>query len=307
MMSHPRYILPLLCLLLLASIGAGAQELNCKVTVDAARIGTANASTFTTLQTALTDYINTRKWTSAQVSPGERIDCNMFLTIKSYDDTRAVADLQISSSRPVYNSSYVTTVLNFKDTKVDFDYREGDPLIANENSIESNLIAVIDFYCYLILALDFDTFSPHGGDPWYARATQIVQMAQSSTGESGWKAFEDTKNRSAVLTAFTDPSGEGLRDMLYTYHRRGLDEMALSPDKARARITDSLEALEALHSARPMSVALSMIHDAKMDELVNLYTKAPDAERKKAAKLLETIYPSDNSRIDMIRRGTNKQ
>ena len=174
-----------------------AQELNCQVTVDYSQVGGTNTSVFETLKEAISEYVNTRKWTPAQISPNEKIECKLFFSIKEYNDDKMVGDLQVQSSRPVYNSSYTTTLINFKDTKVEFEYREGEPLIFSENSMESNLTAIIDFYVYLILAMDFDSFSPRGGEPFFKELQRVVQMAQSS-GESGWKAFEDTKNRSAV-------------------------------------------------------------------------------------------------------------
>ena len=214
-------------------------------------------------------------------------------------------DLQVQSSRPVYNSSYTTTLLNFKDNKLEFDYQEGEPLIFSENSMESNLTAIINFYVYLILGMDFDSFSPRGGDPYYQLARNVVQMAQSS-GESGWKAFEDNRNRNAVLNTFTEQSTAGLRDLLYEYHRTGLDEMSMSPDKGRAKITSTLDYVKSVYETQPMAVGVSMFKDAKLDELVNLYTKAPEEERKRVYELLYSIYPTETQRLDMIKRGVNK-
>ena len=282
-----------------------AQELNCQVTVDYSQVGGTNTSVFETRKEAISEYGNTRKWTPAQISPNEKIECKLFFSIKEYNDDKMVGDLQVQSSRPVYNSSYTTTLINFKDTKVEFEYREGEPLIFSENSMESNLTAIIDFYVYLILAMDFDSFSPRGGEPFFKELQRVVQMAQSS-GESGWKAFEDTKNRSAVLSAFTDPATSKLRDLTYQYHRKGLDEMSVSPAKGRATITESLNVLKEVFSQSPMSVGLSMFKDAKLDELVNLYTKSPQNERTGVYELLYSIYPVETTRLDMIKRGVNK-
>lgn len=298
-------VLLLSVLAMFSFLGVYAQELNCQVTVDYSQVGGTNTSVFETLQSAISDYVNTRKWTPAQISPNEKIECKLFFTIKEYNDDRMVGDLQVQSSRPVYNSSYTTTLINFKDTKVEFEYREGEPLIFSENSMESNLTAIIDFYVYLILAMDFDSFSPRGGEQFYRELQRVVQMAQSS-GESGWKAFEDTKNRSAVLSAFTDPATSKLRDLIYRYHRKGLDEMSVSPAKGRAVITESLDVLKEVFSQSPMSVGLSMFKDAKLDELVNLYTKSPQNEREGAYETLYSIYPVETTRLEMIKRGVNK-
>lgn len=286
-------------------LGLGAQELNCEVTVDFSQVNGTNTAVFETLREAISDYINTRKWTQAQFSPAEKIDCKFYLTVKQFDDPKITGDLQIQSSRPVYNSSYTTTLLNFKDTKIEFEYNQGEPLIFSENTMESNLTAIINFYVYLILALDFDSFSPHGGDPMLRAAENVVQMAQS-TAESGWKAFEDNKNRSAVLSSLTDPSTSALRDLSYTYHRTGLDEMSVSPDKGRQRITASLDIIADIYKSQPMSVGLSMFKDTKFDELVNIYSKAPATERDKVYNLLQPIYPTETKRLEMIKKGAEK-
>ncbi len=279
---------------------AQAQELVCAVEVNSSQIEGTNKSVFETLQTSITEYINTRKWTTATFSPNERIECRMFFTVKSYEDDRIKGDLQVQLSRPVYNSTYTTTLFNFKDTKIDFEYREGDQLIFNENSMESNLTAILNFYAYLFLALDFDSFSLNGGQPYYERAANVVQMAQSS-GEIGWKAFEDTKNRAALLAAFTESNTSGIRNLLYNYHRRGLDEMVTSPDKGRATITESLQEIAKIYKNAPMSVALSLFRDTKLDELVNIYSKAPQTEREKVFDLLSPIYPADSERLNKIK------
>lgn len=276
-----------------------AQELNCTVEVNASQLS-ANEQTFETLQQAINDYMNTTKFTGAHFSPNEKIECRLFLTVTEYSDGVVKGDLQIQSSRPVYNSSYTTTLLNFKDNKIEFEYREHEPLIFTENTIENNLTALLNYYAYLILALDFDSFSPRGGDPYFERLQSIVQMAQS-LGEVGWKTFEDSRNRAAVLAAFTDPNTAPMRDLYYRYHRRGLDEMSVSPDKGRATITDALQNLEKIRESAPMSVGLSMWRDAKLDELVNVYSKGTQTERDGVYKLLMDLYPAEHTRLDNIK------
>lgn len=285
---------------LLPILPAAAQELNCTVEINSDQVSGSNKSMFETLQNAINDYFNTTTFTNAKFSPNEKIECRFFLTIKELNDDKYTGDIQIQSSRPVYNTSYTTTLINFKDSKVEFTYQEGEPLIFSENSMESQLTAILNFYAYLILAVDFDSFSPRGGQPFFDRLAQIVQMAQSS-GETGWRQFEDTKNRSAVLSAFTDQTTSGLRDLLYEYHRKGLDEMSVSPDKGRAGITNSLDYLQKVHQVNPMSVGLSMFKDAKLDELVNVYSKAPQTERQRVFDLLTSIYPTEQDRLNKIK------
>lgn len=294
-----RYILVVLAAL--AGVGmACAQELKCDVEINSTQIQNTSKEVFTTLQQAIADYMNTTKWTDAQFSANEKIECRMYLTIKSYTDNLMSGDLQVQSSRPVYNSSYTTTVLNFKDTKIEFTYQENEPLIYSETTMESNLTAILNFYAFMIIGLDFDTFSLKGGDPYYEKAANVVRMAQSN-GESGWKAFEDTKNRSAVLSAFTEGNTSGIRNIFYNYHRRGLDEMALSVDKGRAMVTQTLEMLAKVFEVAPMSVCLSMWKDAKLDEIVNIYSKAGQTEKDKVYDLLYPLYPTEQTRLIKIK------
>ncbi len=282
-----------------------AQELNCTVEINSQQIQGTNNQVFQTLQGAISDYMNTTKFSEAQIATNEKIECKLFFTIKEYNDDIMIGDLQIQSTRPVYNSSYTTTLINFKDATIEFSYRENEPLVFSENSMESNLTAILNFYAYLILAVDFDTFSPKGGDAFYERADNIVQMAQSS-GETGWKAFDDTKNRSAVLSAFTEPNTAMIRELLYKYHRTGLDEMALSPDKGRAAITKTIETIKNIYDVAPMSVILSMFKDAKLDELVNIYSKSNSTERDQVYEWLYPVYPTELDRLEKIKTGKIK-
>lgn len=293
----------ILFFILISSVYSFAQELNCRVEVNTSQLEGTNKSVFETLQTAINEYVNTNKWTDMQFSPNERIECTMFFNITDYNesDGKMAGTLQVQSIRPVYNSSYTTTLLNFRDSKIDFTYQENEPLVYNETNMESQLTQIINFYVYLILALDFDSFSLHGGDPYFEKLSMIVQQAQSS-GESGWKAFEDNKNRSAILSAYTDPSTRKLRDLTYIYHLQGLDQMSVSPDKGRKAIDGSLDILADVQKVSPLSVGLSLFRDAKLDELVNVYSKAGVEERNHAANLLSSLYPTDSDRIKKIKQ-----
>ena len=172
--------------------------------------------------------------------------------------------------------------------------------------MQSNLTAILNFYAYMIIALDFDTFSLNGGTPYYEKAARIVKLAQSS-GETGWKAFEDTKNRSAVLSAYTDKATSDIRELMYKYHRLGLDQMSVSVDKGRAVITESLSLLKKVYDAAPMSVCLSMFRDAKLDELVNIYSKASLTEKQSVYDVLNPIFPTEGKRLDKIRKEDTEQ
>lgn len=299
-----RKILSLLIFALMAASGA-AQELNCHVEVNSDKITGTNKSVFTTLQEAITSYMNDTKFTAAQYSPIEKIECTLFFTIKEYDGDKMTGDIQVQATRPAYNASYTTNLINFRDSKVEFTYSEGEPLTFNETNMESQLTAILNFYAYMIIAIDTDSFAPRGGEAAWDRVKTIVQQAQSS-GETGWRTFDDNKNRAAVLGAYTDPSTQQLRDMVYKYHREGIDQMSVSPDKGRAAITESLETLKNIYNVAPMSVGLSMFRDSKLDELVNVYTKGSQEERDRVVEILSSLYPTDQDRIQKIKEGKNK-
>ncbi len=291
--------------MLIFALPLGAQELNCTVEINSDQVSGTNKSVFTTLQEAMNEYMNTTKFTNAQFATNEKIECRLFFTIKEYSDNTMKGTLQVQSTRPVYNTSYTTTLINFQDSKIEFDYQENEPLTFNMTNWESQVTGILNFYAYLILAIDFDSFSSRGGSQFYEMCNQVVQQAQSA-GETGWKAFEDNKNRASVLSAWTDPGTAVIRDLYYDYHRLGLDEMSVSPDKGRAKITSTLENLQKVYNSSPMSVALSMFRDAKLDELVNIYTKGSVTEREKVVDILSPIYPTDTDRITKIKNGTNK-
>jgi len=277
-------------------------ELYCEVEVNSQKVEQTNKEVFTALKNAISDYMNTTKWTDAQFASNEKIRCKLYLTISSWDNSnnKMSGDLQIQSQRPVYNSSYTTTIINFKDTKIDFTYEENQQLIYNEVSMEDNLTAILNFYAFLILGMDFDTFSLNGGAPYYEKAANVVRLAQG-TAETGWKAFEDAKNRSGIISVFTESTTSGVHELLYNYHRLGLDQMVVSVDKGRQTITKSLDVIKKIYDAAPMSVALSMFRDAKLDELVNIYSKAGTSEKEEVYETLYPVYPSEQERLNKIK------
>ena len=281
-------------------------ELNCEVEVNSSKINNANKDIFNDLKQAVNDYMNTTKWTNAIFSTNEKIYCKLLITLDSWDDATGLmkGDLQIQSQRPVYNSSYTTALINFKDTKVNFNYEIGQQLVYSELEMRDNLTAILNFWAYMIIAIDFDSFELNGGDPYYDRAAEIVRLAQSSN-ESGWKAFEDNTNRSAVLSAYTDKGTSPIRQILYDYHRMGLDQMVVTVDKGRSAITHTLENLAKIYDVTPMSVCLTMFKDAKLDELINIYSKANMSEKETVYEMLYQVYPSETTRLDQIKKTEN--
>lgn len=281
-------------------LGSAAQELKCRVEVNTQQLQNTSTETFKTLADAITSYMNDTKFTQAQIASNERIECSLLFTIAEYEDNVAKGDLQIQVTRPIYNASITTPLLNWRDTKIEFSYTQGEPLVYNEQTMTSNLTAILDYYAFLIMAVDFDSFAQRGGEDLFQHLATIVQRAQSA-GETGWKAFEDNRNRSAVLSAFTDPSTAALRDLVYAYHRKGLDEMAVSPDKGRAAITEALGTLREIYDRDPMNVALTLFHDTKLDELTNIYSVCRPEEKETVVKLISDLYPTDNDAVDRIK------
>lgn len=295
--------IPILLLLVTSHIDIQAQELNCQVTINIDQVqDQVDEEMFNTLQQSVTEYMNDRKWSNAQISIAERINCAIYITIKSIEDSRYVGDIQIQASRPVYNTSYTTTTFNFKDSEFSFTYQEYEPLVYNDNMFENNLTCVLNFYAYLILGIDFDTFSPRGGDVFFRKAETFAIMGQSSQ-EAGWQTFGSSRNRSAIIASFTEERLAPYREMMYKYHRLGLDQMSMSPDKGRKVITQALQTLKEVYSTNSMSVLLPIFSDSKLDELVNLYSEAPQQEREDVYKLLSGIYPTEGQRLQQLRKG----
>ena len=282
-----------------------AQELNARITVNGDQVATTDQSIFTTLQNSLTEFVNTQKWTDATFSTNERIDCSMSIIVTEMDDTNFTSEIQVQARRPVYDSSYTTTIFNFRDQDLDFEYTLGETLDYNIYSLDNNLVATVVFYIYVILAMDFDSFALQGGSTYIQRAQEIVTMAQSQSSWSGWKAFESNQNRHALVTALQDNSSEAFRSLWYTYHRKGLDEMAANPDRGRTTIIEALPALQEVKSMRPTSVLLQMFSDSKLDEIIAIYTKATSQEKQDGYKLLSNVYPAQSSKLEDLKKTTN--
>jgi hypothetical protein len=279
-----------------------AQELNARITVNSDKVQGTNKQVFTTLQNALTEFVNNRKWTDATFNTNERIECSMTLIINEQSDNSFKGEIQIQARRPAYNSSYTTSLLNFRDQEADFEYTEFEPLEYAGNTLNNNLVATVVFYVYLILGLDFDSYSPLGGASFIQQAQQVVSLAQSQASWPGWKAFDSNRNRHAVITALTDNTSEAFRQMWYTYHRKGLDEMSANPDRGRTTILSALPALEQIKSTRPTSVILQMFSDAKLDEVAGIYSKATTQEKQEGLKMLSSLFPTQTSRLEALKR-----
>ncbi|MDR2919083.1 MAG: DUF4835 family protein [Tannerella sp.] len=285
----------------ITTIQAQSSELNARITINGEKIQGTNTQIFTTLQTALNEFVNNKKWTNTTFALNERIDCSFTIILNELTDNAFKGEIQIQARRPVYNSTYTTTVFNFRDTQFDFEYTEFEPLEYTENSLNSNLTATIVYYIYIILGFDFDSFSPKGGSPFFQQAQQIVTLAQANSSWSGWKAFDSDRNRHALITAITENQGESFRQFWYDYHRKGLDEMAGNADRGRMNIIEILPTLTEYKKARPNSVLLQFFADSKLDEVVVVYSKATQREKQEGYDLLSNLFPAQSSRLSALK------
>lgn len=293
----------MILLLVAVVLKSTAQELNCKFTVNYSQIQGTSTQVFTTLENALMEFINTRRWTQAQYEVNERIRCSMNLTVKEYneEDGRWKCELIVQSARPVWQSGYQTVVFSFKDTDVAFNYREFDPLQLRDNVIDSNLTAVIAYYAYMIIGLDMDTMAPQGGTEVFRAAEDIVTAAQN-LGETGWKAFDSSRNRYALVSDYLEDGMTPLRKLMYGYHRTGMDELSVNVTRARAVITSMLSGLKEAQQNKPMSALPGLFTEIKKDELINLYSRAAMKEKEEICELLSSVNPSLTTEWEKIKQ-----
>jgi len=293
----------IITLLILKLTSVEAQEFRCMIQVQAPGIQGTNRAIFEDMQKAIMEFMNIQQWTDNVFKPEERIDCSIMINIREMigsDEFKGT--MQIQARRPVYNSSYNTMLLNLQDDNITFRYVEFQPLIYNPNSIESNLIAILSYYAFIILGYDYDTFSLRGGTAYFQKAQNIVNMAQSSR-ESGWSSFDGTRNRYWLIENILNEYHSPLRQCLFQYHRNGLDTMADKPEEGRAAIASSLELLQRVFRQRPNSYVLALFFDAKREELLNVFKPSPSIEKGKVVNLLSEIDPANSAKYKQLLSG----
>jgi hypothetical protein len=278
-----------------------SQELNCQVQVLSPTIsGTTNARILGVLKTSIVDFMNNRKWTNDVFKNNERIDCSILIDVTTaiaVDEFQAT--IQVQSRRPVFNASYNSLLLNFNDNDFHFKYLENQPLDFTDNTYTSNLTSVLAYYAYLIIGLDYDSFSLKGGTPYLQKCLAVVNNAQGS-GETGWKEFDGTKNRYWVINNLLDATFIPIRDAMYKYHRLGMDLMATNKESARAAILESLEGLKQIHDLKPLSFSMQVFFNAKYDEIINVFSGASPAEKTKVLDIVNLIDPTNSIKYQKI-------
>lgn len=282
--------------LFFVSWSAAGQDLNARVKVISGKIQTTNTHIFGSLETAMKDFLNGHKWSTDQILPQERISCNFVLNITKWDGNSTFSgELQVQSSRPVYNSSYSTTLLNTNDKDFDFTYAEGQTIDYSDQNFQSNLSSVMAFYAYIIVGLDYDSFSRFGGTNYFAAAQNVVQLAQS-TSYKGWKAFDSNINRYWLAENLNNKIYVPLRSFIYDYHRNGLDVMADNSSKGRKAISDLLPSLSQVDRTRLGSMLPVIFFTAKSDELVSIFSKSDPQQRSQAATILSQVDPANGTK-----------
>lgn len=285
-------------ILIFGTAGLCAQEINCKVQINTEQISGTDKAVYESLKNVVQEFMNAQHWSNLQLTNQEKIDCSMLFIMKTREGGTHTCDLQIQSSRPVYGSNYVTSLLNMRE-ELTFDFQENQNLTFNETSVDNNLTATLAFWSYVILGLDFDSFSKLGGTPFFQRAQEITAIAQGSLGDN-WKAQED-KNHWGWINALTDENQPGMRILSYNYHRLGLDVMYEKADEGRSVITNALSGLKAVKQAKPRSPLLSNFIDTKADELINIYSKATSQEKQTVFDMLTDVYPASVNRLQGIK------
>ena len=266
------------------------QEFNSDITINAEQTGQPNLSIFKTLETTLEEFINKNKWTDTEYLPQERIDCNFFINVTSYNNNFFDATIQVQASRPVYDSGYKTSIANFNDKDFSFEYLEYQPLVFNVNSNQGNLISVITYYLYTVLALEADTFEEMGGTEYYQQAKQIVNIAQTGGGK-GWSASSGTQSRFRYNDDMLTGIFKEYRQVLYNYHMKGLDVMSSNTKDSKKAIIESLELLEKMNRKRQNSYVLSTFFDSKYNEIIRILSGGPKVNISDTIEMLKNISP----------------
>ncbi len=271
-----------------------AQELNCQVSINHAQVQLSDVSVFETLQKAVYEFMNDTRWTDKVVKQEEKIECSIFITISSYSNDAFTGTIQVQSRRPVFNTSYNSVMLNYVDNNFNFEYVENNALEFQSSSYISNLTSVLGFYAYVIIGMDFDSFSDHGGTSYFNTAQTIVNAAQNS-GMTGWKSYESPKNRYWLIENILNGSYDDFRSFVYKYHRLGLDLFYDKSTTVRASMLSDLVLLQNVSKAKPGLFLLTVFIDAKRDELVGILSQATPSEKQKAVAILSQIDPSHSS------------
>ena len=277
-----------------------AQELNCAVSINATQIQTSDAGIFKDMENAIEQFMNGRKWTNDTYKTHEKIVCNFLITITKMPAIGSFsASVQVQSARPVYNSSYTSLLFNFADREWEFEYIESMPLEYNDNTFTSNLTSMLAFYAYLMIGLDYDSFSELGGTPYFQRALAVVNNAQQSN-LPGWQAIGSNRNRYWMVENLNNPQMTDLRKAIYNYHRLGLDTFETNPDESRQVILNGLREIKKVRDVNPNSILVVSFFDAKGKEIANIFSDGNIQVRRQAYDIVTAIDPSNRTAYEKM-------
>ncbi len=277
-----------------------AQELNCEVQILTPQLQMTDPAIFKTLEGAMQEFMNNRKWTDDAFQPIERIDCKLIITIsKELSNDHFLATANIQSSRPVFNSDYQSVMLNYADKDWDISYSAYQPLEFNENANLSNITSMLAFYAYIIIGLDYDSFSEKGGDPYFLKAQSIVTNS-SNVAQKGWKAFDGTRNRYWLIENLTNSKYDAFRKAYYQYHFAGLDHMYDNRNSATAEVLKALYTIEKVYDRDPNIMIIQLFFNAKSDELIEIMRGASQSDKIKAVNLLSKLDAGNSEKYRNI-------
>lgn len=285
-----------------------AQELNCQVQVVHQQVQGTNQQLFQTMQKSIFEFMNNRRWTEHVYSNNERIDCSIMINITDYNGSdKFIGTIQVQARRPVYGTSYYTVLLNHKekDNNFHFEYIQDQSLEFNDNRYISNLTSVLAFYAYVILGMDYDTFSMEGGTPYFQKAQQVINNAQSSSNSGpGWHAYESLDNRYWMVENLLDDNFRPLRRAMYRYHRLGLDVMSERLDNGRSEIAESFRLLQQVHRSKPSSFLMTLFTTAKTDEIINIFSDSsvPMTEKNQVYNIMVEIDPANTQKYEEMKQ-----
>ncbi len=276
------------------------QELKCAVTINASQIQTSDAGIFKDMDNAIEQFMNTRKWTNDTYKSHEKINCNLLITISKMPSIGSFsASVQVQSARPIFNSNYTSLLFNFADREWEFEYIESLPLEYNDNTFTSNLTSMLALYAYLIIGIDYDSFSELGGTPYFQRSLSVVNNAQQSN-LPGWQAIGSNRNRYWIVENLNNPQMIDLRKAIYTYHRKGLDSFEANPDQSRQVILNGLKDIKKVRDVNPNAILVVSFFDAKGKELANIFSDGNIQVRRQAYDIITAIDPSNRSNYEKI-------
>lgn len=294
----------IILLLLLCHLGVQSQELQVKININSSQVEGSDKSVFENLQQTLEQWMNDKQWTELQFQKNERINVTFNITVSKYDkaNNRFTCTAMIQANRPVYNSAYTTTLYNNKDGDFNFDFIQFDQLNYNDEMIDNQLTALMAYYAYLIIGLDLDSFGPMAGTEVLLRCMNLTNNAQD-LGFPGWKAFEDSRNRFAIINDYLDEAMKPFRQLQYDYYRKGLDEMSNNAERGRTNVSEALELLKQAHQDKPLSVVPQIWTDYKRDELANIYKgKGTQKEKEAVYNILFNLNASQNDAWEKIKQ-----